>query len=149
MKRESSARGPSPAVDAYIAKTPRPVQPILRAVRATIRRAAPDAVEKMAYGIPTFHLHRNLVHFAAWKEHVGFYPGSEGIAEFAPQLARYETSRGAVRFPLDEPMPLALIARIVRRRAEEERARMTRAPTLAGGSIRRRAPRSRARSRRR
>ena len=89
---------------------------------ARVRRCAhfvPGASEKISYGIPTFHLHGNLVHFAAFANHVGLYPGASGIAAFAAELQGYRTSKGTVQLPLDAPLPLDLIARIVRHRVEE------------------------------
>jgi len=111
-------------IDEYIAAYPTDVQAILQQVRQTIREAAPDAGEKIGYGLPTFTLHgRNLVHFGAFKHHIGFYPAPSGLDQFEEELARYAGSKGAVRFPLDEPMPLDLIRRIVLFRVEENRAK--------------------------
>lgn len=120
MKR---ATGSPQNIDEYIAAVPPDVRPILEAVRATIRKAAPDAEEAIMYGIPTFVLHGNLVHFAAYKSHIGFYPTASGIAEFKDELALYKSAKGSVQFPLDEPMPLRLIAKIVKFRVQEARAR--------------------------
>lgn len=106
-------------IDEYIAGFPADLQKILAKVRSTIRKAAPDAREKIGYGIPTFTLHGNLVHFAAFKEHLGFYPGSSGIEKFKPELSAYGSGKGSVRFPLDEPIPYDLIARIVTFRVQE------------------------------
>lgn len=106
-------------VDAYIAGFPPDVQATLARVRATIRRAAPAATETIKYGIPTFVLHGNLVHFAAFTRHIGLYPGPSGIEHFAAELSTYTSSKGAVRFPFDRPLPLALIRRIVRFRVRE------------------------------
>lgn len=111
------------SIDEYIAAVPPDVRPILEAVRATIRKAAPDAEEAIKYGIPTFVLHGNLVHFAAYKSHIGFYPTASGIAEFKDELALYKSAKGSVQFPLNEPMPLRLIAKIVKFRVQEDRAR--------------------------
>ncbi len=110
-------------IDEYIAGFPARVQNILRSVRATIRKAAPAANEKISYQIPTFTLNGNLVHFAAWKNHLGFYPTSSGIRKFHRELSSYETARGSVKFPLDEPMPLELISRIVKFRVHEAQAK--------------------------
>jgi uncharacterized protein YdhG (YjbR/CyaY superfamily) len=110
------------SIDAYIAGFPPDIQERLQAVRRTIHEAAPDAVERIAYQMPTFSLHGNLVHFAAFKNHIGFYPAPTGIEAFAEELARYEGSKGAIRFPLDEPLPLDLIRRIVEYRAAENTA---------------------------
>ncbi|MDE3231589.1 MAG: DUF1801 domain-containing protein [Chloroflexota bacterium] len=110
-------------VDEYIAAFPEDIRALLEAMRATIRAAAPDAGERISYQIPTFTLHGNLVHYAAFKRHIGFYPASSGIAAFQEELAGYKQSRGAVQFPLDQPLPLELVARITRFRADENRAR--------------------------
>ena len=81
-------------------------------MREAIASEAPDAGEKIGYGIPTFTFHGNLVHYAAYDTHIGFYPGAAGIAEFAKELKGYETSKGTVRFPLDKPLPLELVRKI-------------------------------------
>jgi uncharacterized protein YdhG (YjbR/CyaY superfamily) len=111
------------SVDEYIAAFPADIQALLQSVRATIRAAAPDAEERIAYLMPTFTLHGNLVHYAALKNHIGFYPTSSGIAAFEQELAPYEGTKGAVRFPIDQPLPLDLISRIVRFRVTENRER--------------------------
>ena len=108
-------------IDEYIAAFLPGVQTILKEIRAVIQSAAPDAVEKISYGMPTFTLHGNLVHFAAYKKHIGFYPTPSGIEYFRAELSAYETSKGAIRFPLDEPIPYDLIARIVAFRVQENR----------------------------
>lgn len=101
-------------IDDYIAAFPAPVRSRLVRVRRTIRRAAPKAMEKIAYRIPTYTLHGNLVHFAAFKAHVGLYPGPAAIAAFRRELEGYRTTKGAIQFPHDEPMPFGLIERIVK-----------------------------------
>jgi uncharacterized protein YdhG (YjbR/CyaY superfamily) len=106
-------------IDEYIAGFQTDVQQILQEIRMTIRNAAPDAAEAMKYQIPTFTLKGNLVHFAAYKKHVGFYPAPSGIEAFKEQLSAYEISKGAVRFPLDQPIPFDLIDGIVRFRVQE------------------------------
>jgi len=108
-------------IDQYIAAFPPDVQKILQQVRMTIGKAAPDAVEAMKYGIPTFVLGENLVHFGGFKTHVGFYPSPSGIAAFKKELSPYEGAKGSVKFPLDKGMPLALITRIVKFRVQETR----------------------------
>jgi len=108
-------------IDEYVENFDEPVRTILSGLRSTIRDAAPDATEKISYGMPTFYLKGNLVHFAAFKKHIGLYPTPSGTERFAEELAGYETSKGAIRFPLDEPLPLDLVTRIVRFRAEENR----------------------------
>jgi uncharacterized protein YdhG (YjbR/CyaY superfamily) len=106
-------------IDEYIAGFPPDVREILEQVRATVRAAAPDAVEKMSYRMPTFYLHGNLVHFAAFKNHIGFYPTPTGIRKFEDELAAYKGGKGSVQFPLDKPMPLDLIREIVEYRVQE------------------------------
>lgn len=110
------------SIDAYIAGFPREVQALLRQVRATIREAAPEAEEAIKYQLPTFVHQGNLVHFGAFKSHIGFYPGATGIAKFQQELAAYTGAKGSVQFPLDQPMPLELITRIVKFRIEENLA---------------------------
>jgi uncharacterized protein YdhG (YjbR/CyaY superfamily) len=114
-------QAPPQDIDDYIARFPPDVQAVLQQVRATIRAAAPDAVEAISYQMPTFRLNGNLVHFAAFKNHIGFYPVPSGIAEFLEELSAYPMGKGSVQFPLDRPLPYDLITRIVRFRAEENR----------------------------
>ncbi|MDF2456967.1 MAG: hypothetical protein K0R51_2960 [Cytophagaceae bacterium] len=113
------AKKPNNAIDLYIANFPLATQKLLQQVRTTIRKAAPDAEEKMGYGIPTFTLHGNLVHFAGYKQHIGFYPGPEGISHFSKEMAAFKQSKGAVQFPLDKALPLALITKITRYRVKQ------------------------------
>lgn len=110
-------------VDRYLASYPREVGLLLARMRETIRRAAPEATEKMAYGVPTFHFHGNLVHFAAFKKHIGFYPGPTGIEAFRDEIQPYKHARGSVQFPFTHPLPLELVERIVLFRVEENRRR--------------------------
>lgn len=110
-------------IDAYIAASAPRARSSLRLLRREIRKLAPDAEEAISYGIPTFKLSGNLVHFAAFSSHIGFYPTSSPIAYFRKELAKYETTKGTIRFPLDKPLPLGLIRRIVRFRLKEKRAR--------------------------
>ena len=105
--------------DEYIASFPDDAQTKLREMRRTITAAAPEAKEKIAYGIPTFTFHGNLVHFGGAKDHIGFYPGAAGVAEFAKQLKDYSTSKGTIRFPLDKPLPLDLVQKIVKFRVAQ------------------------------
>jgi len=105
---------------AYISTFPESVRLVLEQVRAAIREAAPDAVEVISYGMPAFKQKRVLVYYAAHKNHIGFYPTPSGIEQFKTRLAGYKTSRGAIQFPLDKPMPLDLIKEIVRFRVEED-----------------------------
>ena len=115
----SSSKPSSTTIDDYIEGFPSRVQARLRKIRATIRRGAPEAVEKLSYGMPTFYLHRNLVHFAAFDHHIGFYPTPSAIARFRVELAGYKSSKGAVQFLHSKPLPLALVARIVEFRVAE------------------------------
>ena len=110
-------------ISAYIESFPEEVQRILEKIRLTIRKAAPDAEEAIKYQIPTFTLHGNLVHFAAFKNHIGFYPAPRGIEKFKKELAQYQTGKGTLQFPLDKPIPFALIAKIVKFRAKENLAK--------------------------
>jgi uncharacterized protein YdhG (YjbR/CyaY superfamily) len=106
-------------VDEYIANFPVDVQKKLEQVRAAIRKAAPAAEETIGYGMPTYKLNGNLVHFAAWKHHIGFYATPNGNEAFKEDLSGYKQSKGAVQFPLDGPMPATLIARIVKFRVKQ------------------------------
>ena len=112
-------------IDEYIAGFPHDVREILKQVRITIKKVAPEAEEAIKYQIPTFVLNGNLVHFAAFKNHIGFYPTPSGIEAFKNELSPYESATGSVRFPIDKPMPLSLIEKIVRFRAKEARAKST------------------------
>jgi uncharacterized protein YdhG (YjbR/CyaY superfamily) len=118
MKRAKAA-----TIDAYIAGYPADVQARLEAIRATIRRAAPQARERISYAIPTFSQCGNVVHFAAYEHHIGFYPGASAVKRFAKDLARYASAKGSVQFPLDRPVPLGLIGRITRFRVAENVAK--------------------------
>jgi uncharacterized protein YdhG (YjbR/CyaY superfamily) len=115
-------------IDAYIASFPSDTQEVLNRMRALIHARAPEATERMAYGIPTFFLNGNLVHFAGYARHTGLYPGASGIAHFAAELAPYKHAKGSVQFPLSEPLPAALIGRIVEFRLAEQRALAPKAP---------------------
>ncbi len=110
-------------IDEYIAGFPKDVQEKLQQVRRTIREAAPDAQEKISYKMPTFTLKGNLVYFAAFKNHIGFYPIPSGIEEFKEELSAYEQGKGSVQFPLDKPIPFDLISRIVKFRVKENLAK--------------------------
>ena len=105
-------------IDEYIAGFPPAVQESLRRIRAIVREAAPDAKETLKYRMPTFVLHENLVHFAAFQNHIGFYPTPSAIEAFRRELASYESAKGSVQFPLNRPVPLDLIKRMVRFRVE-------------------------------
>jgi len=106
-------------IDEYIAGFPKDVQALLEQIRTTVRKAAPDAVEAISYGMPAFKLNGNLVYFAGFKNHIGFYPVPSGIEAFKKELSVYEQGKGSVRFPLNKPMPLDLITKIVKFRVEE------------------------------
>jgi uncharacterized protein YdhG (YjbR/CyaY superfamily) len=106
-------------IDEYIARFPKNVQEILEELRATIKKAAPDAEETINYQIPTFTLKGNLVHFAAFNNHIGFYPTPTGIEKFKGELSVYERAKGSVKFPLDQPIPFELISKIVAFRVQE------------------------------
>jgi uncharacterized protein YdhG (YjbR/CyaY superfamily) len=106
-------------IDEYISIFPADVRAKLETMRATIRKAAPKAEEAISYMIPTFRLHGNLVHFAGYKNHIGFYPGAGGIEAFQKELKGYETSKGTVQFPLDKPLPLKLVTTITKYRVAQ------------------------------
>ena len=106
-------------VDDYINKAPEQTRSYLRQVREIIKGVAPDVEEKISYQMPTFFLNGNLVHFAAFKGHIGFYPTPSGIEAFKQELSVYEGAKGSVQFPLDRPMPLKLVTRIVKYRVAE------------------------------
>ena len=110
-------------IDDYIADFPPDIQKILQRVRTTVRRAAPQAEEAIRYQMPTFKLEGNLVHFAAFKNHIGLYPTPSGTEKFRKELSLYETGKGSIRFPLDKPIPYDLITKIVKFRAKENRER--------------------------
>ena len=116
------------SIDEYIASFPPDIQDILQKVRNTITRAAPQAEEAIRYQMPTFTLEGNLVHFAAFKKHIGLYPTPSGTERFRADLSPYKTGKGSIRFPLDRPIPYELIARIVKFRVKEnlERAKARR-----------------------
>jgi uncharacterized protein YdhG (YjbR/CyaY superfamily) len=119
-----AARGPTPrTIDDYIATFAPAVQAILRKIRRTIRGGAPDAEEAISYQIPTFKWHGNLVHFAAFKNHIGFYPPVGGDAALVKAVSPYANERGNLRFPLDQPIPYELIERIVKLRVKQNLAK--------------------------
>jgi uncharacterized protein YdhG (YjbR/CyaY superfamily) len=107
------------AIDKYISGFPEEVREILEKVRKTIRDEAPEATETINYGIPTFQLKGNLVHFAGFKNHIGFYPAPSGIEAFKAELSSFKGAKGSVQFPLDKPIPYELIRRIVKFRVQE------------------------------
>lgn len=106
-------------IDIYIANHSKEVQVLLKKIRAIIKKSAPKATEAIKYGIPTFVLNGNLVHFGAFKNHVGFFPGSSGVRSFQKELTDYKTSKGTIQFPLNKPLPVALIQKIVVFRVKE------------------------------
>jgi uncharacterized protein YdhG (YjbR/CyaY superfamily) len=114
------------SVNEYIAGFPEEIQDRLQSIRETIRKAAPEAEEVISYQMPAYKLNGILVYFAACKNHLGFYPASTGIAVFSSELADFKTSKGAVQFPYDRPLPLELIAQIVAFRDAENREKKAR-----------------------
>jgi uncharacterized protein YdhG (YjbR/CyaY superfamily) len=116
----------SKGIDRYIATFPAVTRQLLLQMRKAIQQAAPGSAEKMSYGIPTFTLHgSNLVHFAGYKNHIGFYPGSSGIAQFSKHLSVYKSAKGSVQFPIHQPLPLGLVKKIVQFRVEESAVNAT------------------------
>jgi uncharacterized protein YdhG (YjbR/CyaY superfamily) len=115
----------------YIAQFPDATQQQLQTLRACILKAAPKATEKISYGMPAFYLHEVLVYMAGYKNHIGFYPHSEPIVFFKEELKKYKTSKGAIQFPIDEKLPLALITKIVKHRLKQatEKAELKKAKT--------------------
>lgn len=113
-------------IDDYIGDFPKDVQRILRKLRSTIKKAAPLAKETISYRIPTFTFHGYLVHFAAFKDHVSLFPSSSPMKAFKRDLSAYKVSRGTIQFPLEKPLPLTLVGRIVKYRVRENLARLKR-----------------------
>lgn len=111
------------SIDQYITEAPQEVQQKLRKLKAVIKAEVPQAEERIAYGMPTFSQEGNLVHFAAFKNHIGFFPAPSGIEKFKDELAKYKTSKGTVQFPLDEEIPMDLVREIVRFRLKENLAK--------------------------
>jgi len=107
------------SIDEYIAMFPKDIQDRLTQLRDTIRKAAPDAEEAISYAIPTFKLNGNLVHFAAFKSHIGFYPAPSGTEAFKKELSPYKAGKGSIQFPLNEPLPLSLVTKIVKFRVKD------------------------------
>jgi uncharacterized protein YdhG (YjbR/CyaY superfamily) len=106
-------------IEEYIAGFPKEVQKLLQEVRITIKKAAPEAEEAIKYGIPTFVLYGNLVHFGGFKNHIGFYPAPRALEAFKEELSIYKGAKGSVQFPFDEPLPLRLISKIVKYRVQK------------------------------
>lgn len=113
-------------IDDYIAARPPGVQRVLEELRQAVREAAPTAAERISYGMPAFALNGNLVYFGAFKDHIGFFPTSSAVAAFGKELSSYDTSKGTVRFPLDEALPLPLIHEMVLYRVKENLAKKKR-----------------------
>jgi len=107
------------SIDEYIATFPKEIQKILKELRATIKASAPDAEEKISYQMPTFYLKGNLIHFAAFKNHIGVYPSPSGTQAFKRELSIYQGAKGSIKFPIDEPLPLELVRKIVKFRVAE------------------------------
>jgi uncharacterized protein YdhG (YjbR/CyaY superfamily) len=118
-------------IDEYISMFPEDVRTILKKLRQTIRDAAPEAQETINYQMPTFTLNGNLVHFAAFKNHIGFYPTPTGMEAFKDELSAYKGAKGSVQFPIDQPLPLPLIRRIVEYRVKENLERIPRKKSSA------------------
>lgn len=110
-------------IDEYISNFPEDVQKILEKIRQTIKKTAPEATEAIAYGLPTFKQNGNVVHFGAYKNHIGFYPAPMGIEKFKKETAPYEAGKGTLQFELDKPIPYELITRIVKFRVEQNLAK--------------------------
>lgn len=118
MDREAT-KSDFTTIPEYIARFPEHVRSILEELLKVIRETAPEAEEAISWGMPTFRLHGNLVHFAAYKHHIGFYPGSSAIDAFREELPPYKHSKGTVQFPIDKPIPFDLVRKIVRYRVKE------------------------------
>lgn len=112
-------RSAATTIDDYMTEFPPETREVLEELRALIKTAAPEATETMSYAIPTFDLNGHLVHFAGYERHIGFYPAPSGIAAFKEELKPYKTAKGSVQFPLDQPLPMDLIRRMVEYRVEE------------------------------
>ena len=110
-------------IDEYISGFPEDIQKTLEKIRSTVKAAAPDATEAISYGMPAFKLNGNLVYFAGFKTHIGFYPVPTGIEAFKKELSVYKQGKGSIQFPLDQPIPYDLITKIVKFRAKENLAK--------------------------
>ena len=110
-------------VDKYIAGFPKATQILLEKIRLTIKKAEPKAAETIGYGIPTFKLNGNLVHYAGYENHIGFYPGAAGIASFKKEISVYKNAKGSVQFPIDKPLPLSLVTAITKFRVIQNEAK--------------------------
>jgi uncharacterized protein YdhG (YjbR/CyaY superfamily) len=119
-------RGPKKApesIDEYIGTFPKDIRSELESIRKAVKEEAPDAKEVISYGMPAFKLNRVLVYFAAQRKHIGFYPTASGISAFEEELSQFKHSKGAVQFPIDEPVPLELVRKVVRFRVKEDMAK--------------------------
>lgn len=123
--RMQASKSQFKTVDEYIAKFPKDVRDVLEELRRVIREAAPEAEEAISYGMPAFKLHgRSLVFFAAWKNHVGFYPGGPSAIEaFKKELSPYKHAKGSIQFPLDKPIPFDLVRKMVKFRVKENESK--------------------------
>ena len=120
------SRGPKKApesIDEYIGTFPKEIRSKLESIRKAVKEEAPDAKEVISYGMPAFKLNRVLVYFAAQQKHIGFYPTASGISAFEEELSQFKHSKGAVQFPIDEPVPLELVRKVVRFRVKEDMAK--------------------------
>ncbi|MCM3745763.1 DUF1801 domain-containing protein [Paenibacillus pasadenensis] len=120
MTQSKTAKG---SIDEYISQFEPGIQEILQSIRGLIRETVPDAKEKISYGMPTFELYGNLVHFAAFKNHIGFYPAPSGIEAFKEELEPYHKAKGTLQFPIGTALPMDLIRRIVEYRVAQNRAK--------------------------
>jgi uncharacterized protein YdhG (YjbR/CyaY superfamily) len=123
MRKKMTKLAGKEAVDEYLREFPEKVREMLQQLRRTIEEVAPEAEEAISYGIPTFKLNGNLVHFAGYKNHIGFYPTPSGVEKFKQQLAPFVHAKGSIRFPVDQPLPLDLIRQIVKFRVRENQAK--------------------------
>ena len=106
--------------EAFVKRYPQGTQTLLRMLRLAIRKAVPQATERISYGMPAFFLKRNLVYFNGYRHHIGFYPGALAIVKFKKEISRFKSAKGSVQFPLDKPLPLALVTRIVKFRVKQD-----------------------------
>jgi uncharacterized protein YdhG (YjbR/CyaY superfamily) len=123
MKATKTEKPQYKTIEEYFAIFPEEVREILKKIRQTIHKAAPEASETISYQMPTFKMKGNLVHFAAFKNHIGFYPTPSGTEAFQKELAPYKGGKGSIRFPLDQPIPYGLIEKIVKFRVKEQKGK--------------------------
>ncbi len=112
-------------IDEYISTFPKEVREVLQKIRKTIHETAPEASEAISYGMPTFKLNGNLIHFAGWESHIGIYPVPSAVEAFKDELTQYKTAKGSIQFPLDQPFPYDLLKRMVEFRVKENLAKKT------------------------